>query len=72
MEHVSEAPYDFSLKEIYIIKPKSFFAQQRLKFLASGKCKNSQSLCYKVSAIAKNYTDTQYCATFLKLQFSNL
>lgn len=72
MEQVSEAAYDFSLKEIYIIKAKSFFAQQRLKFLTSGKCKNSQSLGYKVSAIAKNYIDIQYCATFLKLQCSNL
>lgn len=72
MEHVSETAYDFSLKEIYIIKAKSFSAQQRLKFLPSGKCKYSQSLSYKVSAFAKNDVDIQYCAAFLKPRCSNL
>lgn len=68
MEHVSEAASDSSLKDIYIIKAESFSAQQRPKFLPSGKCKYSQSLSYKVSAFAKNDIDTQYCAMFLKLQ----
>jgi len=66
------AAYSNLFKEIYIIKAKSFFVHQRLKFLTSGKCTNSQSLRYKVLAIAKNDTNTQYCATFLKLQCNNL
>jgi len=72
MEHVSEAASDSSLKDIHIIKAESFSAQQRPKFLPSGKCKYFQSLRYKVPAFAKNDTDTQYCATFLKLQSSRL